>query len=394
MTIRSRRDAGDRARARAPSSALPEDFLFLFSFDYLSVFERKNPLAVVEAFARAFDPGDGAMLVIKCINGDTIRSTTNGCWPRPRAAPDIQIIDRYLTPREKDALTAACDCYVSLHRSEGFGLTMAEAMYLGKPVIATAYSGNLDFMTAENSLLVDTGSCRSAPARAPYPAEGEWAEPDVDRAAGLMRGCSMIPRPRPRRRRAPRRSVVPILPAPWGAVMNDQASSICAAPTLRHTGGAANGRRRWWSPRSPRAQRGPAPGRLDSGPVGRTARRACSARCVRSPPTRRPSTRGRSLAGAVGDLESARIARTSRADARKVLAELRRLEPVALPAMLETHSRAIDDLEGSSPGWRRVDRLDDGFRRPSLYMALAELAGVTPRLRGPASTSTPEAHTF
>ena len=72
------------------------------------------------------------------------------------------MIEEYLTPGEKDALTAACDCYVSLHRAEGFGFTMAEAMYLGKPVIATGYSGNLDFMTAENSYLVDYEPSRSA----------------------------------------------------------------------------------------------------------------------------------------------------------------------------------------------------------------------------------------
>ncbi len=68
--------------------------------------------------------------------------------------PDITIIDAYLEPDHKIALTASCDCYVSLHRSEGFGFTMAEAMALGKPVIATAYGGNLDFMTDENSYLV------------------------------------------------------------------------------------------------------------------------------------------------------------------------------------------------------------------------------------------------
>jgi hypothetical protein len=76
---------------------------------------------------------------------------------------------------------------VSLHRSEGFGLTMAEAMYLGKPVIATAYSGNLDFMTDENSYLVDYELVPIGADAAPYPPGGEWAEPDVEHAARLMR---------------------------------------------------------------------------------------------------------------------------------------------------------------------------------------------------------------
>ena len=85
------------------------------------------------------------------------------------------------------ALINACDCYVSLHRSEGFGLTMAEAMLMRKPVIATAYSGNLDFMTAENSLLVDY---RRVPITADlphYPKGAEWAEPCVEAAAHWMR---------------------------------------------------------------------------------------------------------------------------------------------------------------------------------------------------------------
>ncbi len=82
---------------------------------------------------------------------------------------------------------AACDCYVSLHRAEGFGLTMAEAMYLDRPVIATGYSGNLDFMTADNSYLVDHTLVDIGQGSDPYPADGQWAEPDVEHAARLMR---------------------------------------------------------------------------------------------------------------------------------------------------------------------------------------------------------------
>jgi hypothetical protein len=84
-------------------------------------------------------------------------------------------------------MIASCDCYISLHRSEGLGLTMGEAMYFGKPVIATAYSGNLDFMTAENSYLVPYSMVEIGSDAAPYPADKEWAEPDLDQAAALMR---------------------------------------------------------------------------------------------------------------------------------------------------------------------------------------------------------------
>ena len=80
-----------------------------------------------------------------------------------------------------------CDCYVSLHRSEGLGLTMAEAMAIGKPVIGTAYSGNLDFMTSKNSFLVDYELTRVGADCLVYPADGEWAQPDLEHAGRLMR---------------------------------------------------------------------------------------------------------------------------------------------------------------------------------------------------------------
>jgi glycosyltransferase involved in cell wall biosynthesis len=84
-------------------------------------------------------------------------------------------------------MTARCDCYVSLHRSEGYGLTMAEAMSLGKPVIATGYSGNLEFMTQENSYLCSYDYRTIGPDSPPYPPTSRWAEPDLNEAARFMR---------------------------------------------------------------------------------------------------------------------------------------------------------------------------------------------------------------
>jgi glycosyltransferase involved in cell wall biosynthesis len=164
-----------------------EEFAFLFTFDYLSVFERKNPLAVIQAFRAAFGRAAGASLTIKTINHEHDPVGRARLHATIADEPDIQLIERCLDPEAKDALTAACDCYVSLHRSEGFGLTMAEAMYLGKPVIATGYSGNLDFMTAHNSYLVDYEVVAVGEGVPPYPAHAEWAEPDVEHAARLMR---------------------------------------------------------------------------------------------------------------------------------------------------------------------------------------------------------------
>jgi glycosyltransferase involved in cell wall biosynthesis len=166
---------------------LPEGFVFLFVFDYHSVFERKNPLAAVEAFKRAFAPGSGASLAIKSINGDQHPKEHARLVAAAGDHPDVHVIDRYVSVDEKNAMIASCDCYVSLHRSEGFGFTLAEAMYLGKPVIATAYSGNMDFMTDRNSYPVDYELRPIGGGADPYPATGEWADPDVEHAAGLMR---------------------------------------------------------------------------------------------------------------------------------------------------------------------------------------------------------------
>ena len=167
--------------------SLPDDFMFMFSFDYLSVFKRKNPLALVDAYRRAFPSRDEASLVIKCINQEQDPASHRRLMSAVADRPDIVVVDRYLDPGDKNALTATCDCYVSLHRSEGFGLTMAEAMYLGKPVIATGYSGNLDFMDADNAYLVDYELVEIGTDASPYPPHGVWAEPDVEHAARLMR---------------------------------------------------------------------------------------------------------------------------------------------------------------------------------------------------------------
>jgi SAM-dependent methyltransferase len=195
---------GDPAPMSRQALGLPEGFLFLFSFDYNSVFERKNPLAVVDAFAAAFPPGSGAgaALVLKTINHEHDPDNHALLRAAVDAHPDVHLVDRYVSRAERDAMVAACDCYVSLHRSEGFGFTLAEAMALGRPVIGTAYSGTLEFMTAANSYLVDYDLVPIGPGADPYPPEGEWAEPDVAHAARLMR--EVVEHPEEARRRGER----------------------------------------------------------------------------------------------------------------------------------------------------------------------------------------------
>ncbi|HET9442874.1 MAG TPA: methyltransferase domain-containing protein, partial [Acidimicrobiales bacterium] len=166
---------------------LPEGYVFLFCFDYASVAERKNPVGLIEAFCRAFSPGEGPTLVLKSVNGHRHITELERVRTAAGSRPDIVIRDGYVEAGHQHALIAACDAYVSLHRAEGFGLTMAEAMALGKPVIATAYSGNLEYMDERNSFLVPADLVPIPSGHDPYPTTARWAAPDLDAAAEAMR---------------------------------------------------------------------------------------------------------------------------------------------------------------------------------------------------------------
>src|SRR4051812_22715521 len=166
---------------------VPDAFTFLFIFDFFSTLQRKNPLGLVEAFKRAFEPGEGPHLLLKSFNGDYKPDRLAQLRRAAEGREDIHIIDRFVSEAERGALMARCDAYASLHRAEGFGLTLGEAMALGKPVIGTGFSSNLDFMTPANSYLVDYEMTEVGPEGENYPAEGRWAEPDLDHAAVLMR---------------------------------------------------------------------------------------------------------------------------------------------------------------------------------------------------------------
>ena len=161
-------------------------YVFLFMFDILSFFERKNPLAVIEAFTRAFSRNERVLLVIKTINGKKQPDVLRRMRERAHEAP-VKFLDAYLTRDEIHGLLSASDCYVSLHRSEGFGFPLAEAMYFGKPVIATHYSGNADYMTPKNSYPVHYSYRYLAEDIGPYPRGSRWADPDIEHAASLLR---------------------------------------------------------------------------------------------------------------------------------------------------------------------------------------------------------------
>jgi hypothetical protein len=168
---------------------LPEDrFLFLFSFDFNSFVKRKNPDGTIAAFKRAFGTSRRDVgLVIKSINGGHRPERMRALQEVIAGDDRIIIKDEFLSRDQVSGLESVVDAFVSLHRGEGLGLGLAESMYLGKPVIATAYSGNLEFMNRENSCLVDYELI--AVRKGDYLYDDErfrWADPDIGHAAHYM----------------------------------------------------------------------------------------------------------------------------------------------------------------------------------------------------------------
>ena len=142
---------------------------------------------MIDAFTQAFAPGAGAILVLKSVNGDRHPIELGRLRAAATGRDDIRIIDGYLEHTRFLLLMDRCDVYVSLHRAEGFGLTLAQAMSLGKPVVATGYSANTEFMSAENACLVSHRLVAVPEGCGPYPTTARWADPDVAEAARMLR---------------------------------------------------------------------------------------------------------------------------------------------------------------------------------------------------------------
>jgi len=175
---------------------LPEDaYVFLFFYDFRSYATRKNPLAVLDAFERvvADAPFEHIHLAVKTHAGGTDNLGAL-LKQRPKLASRVTILERTMTDNEIKNLVRNCDAFVSLHRSEGYGRGMAEAMFLGKPVIATGYSGNTTFMRDDNSLLVPYTLRPLVDGDYPHWQAQSWAEPDLDAAVAMMRQLVADPR--------------------------------------------------------------------------------------------------------------------------------------------------------------------------------------------------------
>jgi len=161
--------------------------VFLVTFDYLSTPERKNPLASIAAYREAFSVDDGALLIIKSINGaqrpDAVQSLRMAAGDRP----DIVMLDQHLDEASHRALLAAADVLVSPHRSEGFGLQTFAALALGTAVVATNYGGVLDYLDNSNALLIDFDLVDLVDGAGIYPEGARWADVSRSGLADAMR---------------------------------------------------------------------------------------------------------------------------------------------------------------------------------------------------------------
>ncbi|MBE1447145.1 glycosyltransferase family 4 protein [Paenibacillus sp. OAS669] len=181
-------EVGYQAELNRDYFGLPHGrFLFCSMYDTQSYHKRKNPLAAIEAFKRAFDHEAGVALVIKVNNPESKPGELDLLRQAAAGHHNIILLDRTMTRLEVNSLLQCVDCFVSLHRSEGFGLGLAEAMYLGKPVIGTNWSGNTDFMHPGNSCAVNYKLVDVGEYWGPYEAHQKWAEPDIDHAVEYMR---------------------------------------------------------------------------------------------------------------------------------------------------------------------------------------------------------------
>lgn len=235
------------AATAAPASrrelGVPQgSFLFYFAFDALSVPERKNPLGLLDAFGRAAREAVRPVhLLLKVQRPEAAPETMEQVRARAAGLP-VTLLEATLGRPEQDSLLAASDAYVSLHRSEGLGLPLIEAMHLGKPVVATGYGGVTDFLDDSTGSVVPHRLVPLERNAGPYPAGAVWAEPDLEEAAERMLALAADPASaRERSDRARRRVADLYAPEAAGARFRREVERLLdpAAPPDPPEGGGA-----------------------------------------------------------------------------------------------------------------------------------------------------------
>jgi hypothetical protein len=160
---------------------------FVALADAASTFDRKNPRGAIAAYSHAFEPDEGTRLVVKVWNGEVDPIGVADLHRAAAERPDITIVDQWLPRPAFVDLLASASCLVSLHRAEGFGLPIFEALALGVPVVATRFAGPLDLLDDRHAHWVRCSPATLSRPAGPYPAGARWCEPDIDHAAQQLR---------------------------------------------------------------------------------------------------------------------------------------------------------------------------------------------------------------
>lgn len=182
-------------KPRVPTDVMPREQLglpvdktiFLVTFDYFSVLERKNPLAAIEAYLEAFPRVGDQVLVVKTQNGDAMTQDATVVRQASNGRPDVLFIDQHVDDQTQASILASSDVLVSLHRAEGLGLHLIEASAYGVPTIFTNYSAPCEFLGLHNSMPIDYWLTEVRDGKGVYPVGYRWAEPDIRHAAHCMR---------------------------------------------------------------------------------------------------------------------------------------------------------------------------------------------------------------
>jgi glycosyltransferase involved in cell wall biosynthesis len=214
---------------------MPSGPVLLTNFDYLSIPRRKNPLGVIRAYRDAVDPDEGVTLIVKSINAHHAPLAHDEIVHAARGRDDIHIVDAYITHDQMQAMIELADGYISLHRSEGFGLNVADALARQTPVVSTAYSGTLEFTSRETADLIPYTLVPVGPDCHPYPPDALWAEPDHDEAVRAIR--RLLDEPHAARDRAARAART--ITSEWSLAATARAIAPLVVPSPLDTAAAA-----------------------------------------------------------------------------------------------------------------------------------------------------------